>query len=154
MSGEVQSQAKKLGLIDLPRYTFYAQPKKIKVMFSKFKPDSAYLVENWMKNLDSTTTISEFMMGGRSSGYYYLAPQINVYVEIVDKISGYFAYSEDNHVNKIDIYTNNEDYVKAIVKSINDIWDDGILAHLNIKKIEKKFKVKGEDIINAWNSFL
>jgi len=37
MSGEVQSQAKKLGLIDLPRYTFYAQPKKIKVMFSKLK---------------------------------------------------------------------------------------------------------------------
>jgi hypothetical protein len=57
-------------------------------------------------------------------------------------------------VNKIDIYTNNQDYVKAIVKGINDIWDDGILSHLNIKKIEKKFKVKGEDIINAWNSFL
>jgi len=83
-----------------------------------------------------------------------LAPQINVYVEILDKISGYFAYSEDNHVNKIDIYTNNQDYVKAIVKGINDIWDNGILSHLNIKKIEKKFKVKGEDIINAWNSFL
>ena len=39
MSKEIQSQAKKLGLIDLPRYTFYAQPKKNKVMFSKFKPD-------------------------------------------------------------------------------------------------------------------
>lgn len=123
-------------------------------MFSKFKPDIAYLVENWMKNLDSTTTISESMLGARSSGYYYLAPQINVYVEIIDKISGYFAYNEDNHVNKIDIYTNNQDYVKAIIKGINDIWDDGILSHLNIKKIEKKFKVKGEDIKNTWNSFL
>jgi len=154
MSKEFQSQAKKLGLTDLPRYTFYAQPKKIKVMFSKFKPDIAYFVENWMKNLDSTTTISESMKGGRSSGYYYLAPQINVYVEIVDLISGYFAYSEANQVNKIDIYTNNQEYVKEIIKGINDIWDDGILSHLNIKKIEKKFKVKGEDIINAWNSFL
>ena len=154
MSEEVKSQAKKLGLINLPKYTFYGQPKKIKVMFSKFKPDIANIAENWMKNLDSTTTIKETMLGGRSSGYYYLAPQINVYVEIVDKISGYFAYSEDNHVNKIDIYTNNEDYVKAIVKGINDIWDGGILSHLNIKKIEKKFKVKGEEIIKAWNSFL
>jgi len=154
MSGEFQSQAKKLGFIDLPRYTFYAQPKKSKVMFSKFKPDIAYLVEDWMKNLDSTTTSSESALGARSSGYYYLAPQINVYVEIVDKISGYFAYSEDNHVNKIDIYTNNQDYIKAIVKGINDTWDGGILSHLNIKKIEKKFKVKGEDIIAAWNSFL
>ena len=154
MGKEVQSQAKKLGLIDLPRYTFYARPKTNKAKFSKFKPDMAYLTEDWMKNLDPTTAMSESMLGGRSSGYYYLAPQLNVYVEIVDKISGYFAYSEDNHVNKIDIYTNNQDYVKAIVKIINDLWIDGILSHLNTKKIEKKFKVKGEDIINAWNSFL
>ena len=154
MSWEAKSQAKKLGFIDLPRYTFYAQPKKSKVMFSKFKPDIAYIVEDWMKNLDSTTIASESALGARSSGYYYLAPQINVYIEIVDQISGYFAYNEENHVNKIDIYTDNQDYVKAIVKGINDIWDDGILSHLNIKKIEKKFKVKGEDIINAWNSFL
>ena len=154
MSWEAKSQAKKLGFIDLPRYTFYAQPKKFKVMFSKFKPDIAYIVEDWMKNLDSTTIASESALGARSSGYYYLAPQIKVYVEILDQISGYFAHTEDNHVNKIDIYTDNQDYVKAIVKDINDIWDDGILSHLNIKKIEKKFKVKGEDIINAWNSFL
>ncbi len=154
MGKEVQSQAKELGLINLPRYTFYAQPKTFKVKFSKFKPGMAFLLENWIKNLDSTATISEAMLGGRSSGYYYLAPQINLYVEILDKISGYFAYSEDNHVNKIDIYTNNQDYVKAIVKIINDLWDDGILSHLNTKKIEKTFKVKGEDIINAWNSFL
>ncbi|GAG86411.1 unnamed protein product, partial [marine sediment metagenome] len=74
MSQEVQSQAKKLKLIDLPKYTFYAQPKKSKVMFSKFKPDIAYLVEDWMENLDSTTTSSESASGARSSGYYYLAP--------------------------------------------------------------------------------
>ena len=154
MSWEAKSEAKKLGLKDLPKYTFYARPKKSKVMFSKFKPDIAYLVEDWMNNLDSTTTASESALGARSSGYYYLAPQINVYVEIVDHISGYFAYSEDNHVNKIDIYTDNQEYVKEIVKGINDIWDDGILSNLNIKKIEKKFKVKGEEIINAWNSFL
>ena len=154
MSWEIQKQAKELGLIDMPKYTFYAQPRKNKPMYSKFKPDIANLVEEWMKNLDSTTAIKETMLGPRSSCYYYLAPQLNVYVEILDKISGYFAWSEANHVNKIDIYTNNQDYVKTIVKGINDIWDGGILSNLNIKKIEKKFKVKGEEIINAWNSFL
>jgi len=106
-----------------------------------------------MKNLDPTTAMSE-SGGARTSGYYSLAPQFNVYVEIIDKISGYLAWSEDNHVNKIDIYTNNEDYVKELVKIINNIWDGGIVAHLNLKKLEKKYKVRGEDIVNAWNTFL
>ncbi|MHA2051824.1 MAG: hypothetical protein ACW986_19595, partial [Promethearchaeota archaeon] len=91
---------------------------------------------------------------GRSSRYYYLAPQANLYVEIIDKISGFSGWAEDNHVNKIDIYTENPDFVKAIAKVINDIWEDGIVNHLNLKKLQSKFKVRGEDIINAWNSFL
>ena len=59
-----------------------------------------------MKSVDPSTTTSESAKT-RSSSYYYLAPQINVYVEIVDKLSGAFAYSEENHACKIDIYTNN-----------------------------------------------
>lgn len=154
MGKEVQNQAKKLGMMNKPQYTFYAQPRKIKAKFSKIKPDIAYLVADWIKNIDSSATVSESTSGGRSARYFYLAPQANVYVEILDKISGYFAYSEDNHVNKIDIYTDNQDYVKAIVKGINGIWEDGIVNHLKLKKLESKFKVKGEDVINAWNSFL
>ncbi len=153
MGKQVQSQAKKFGLTNLPRYTFYGRPKKIKAKFSKIKPDFAYIVESWMKNLDPTTNMSE-SMGARSSNYYYLAPQLQIYIEIADKLSGYFAYSEENHACKIDIYANNTDYVKAIVKSFNDQWDDGIVSHLNLKKLEKKYKVRGEDIVNAWNSFL
>ena len=150
---QAQSQAKQLGLTNQPQYTFYGGPRKIKVKFSKIKPDFAYIVEDWMKSVDPSTTMSE-SAGARRSSYYYLAPQINVYVEIADKLSGYFAYSEDNHACKIDIYTNNEDHVRTIVRSFNAQWDDGIVPHLNLKKLEKKYKVKGEDVVKAWNSFL
>lgn len=140
-------------MIKLPRYTFYATPKKIKVKASKIKPNFAYIVEDWLKDLDPTTTMSEWTTGGRTSCFYFLAPQLDLYVEILDKIKGYYGWSEDNHVCKIDIYSNNEDFVKKMVKRFNDQWDDGIVSHLNLKKLEKKFKVKGEDIVNAWKSW-
>jgi len=154
MGKEAQNQAKKLGMMSKPQYTFYYSPRKIKAKFSKVKPDVAYLIEDWIKNIDPSAIISESTSGGRSARFFNLAPQANVYVEILDKISGFVAYSTDNHVNKIDIYTDNQDYVRAIVKGINGIWEDGIVNHLKLKKLESKFKVKGEDIINAWNSFL
>jgi hypothetical protein len=137
-----------------PQYTFYAQPRKYHTKFSKSKPDIAYIVEDWIKQIDPSNVMSESSSGGRSSRYYCLAPQANVYVEILAKISGFYGWAEENHVVKIDIYTENQDHVKAIVKSINGIWEDGILNHLKLKKLESKFKVKGEDIINAWNSYL
>lgn len=153
MGKEIQRRAMQLGLTNQPIYTFYAQPRKIKAKFSKIKPDIAYIIENWMNSVDSSAAQSE-KSGGRSSKYYNVAPALNLYVEIVDRLSGTFAYSEGNHVCKIDIYTNNEDHVRAIVKSINGIWDDGIIPHLNIKKLEKKFKIKGEGIINAWEAYI
>ncbi|MFW9881294.1 MAG: hypothetical protein ACFFG0_50160 [Candidatus Thorarchaeota archaeon] len=153
MGREAQYQAERLGMMNMPQYTFYAQPRKIKVKASLIKPDIAYLVEDWIKNIDPRNIISELFVI-RGSRFFYLAPQAKVYVEILDKMSGLYAFSEDNHVDKIDIYTENQDYVKAIVKSIDSIWEDGIVNHLKLKKLESKFKVKGEDITNTWNSFL
>lgn len=153
MGKEIKRKANQLGLINQPQYTFYARPKKIKAKFSKIKPDIAYTIENWINGADASAAMSE-SVGARSSSYYFLAPELKTYVELVDKLSGAFAYSEGNHVCKIDIYTENEDYVRAIVKDINNIWEDGIIDHLNLKKLESKFKVKGEDIVNAWKAFL
>ena len=153
MGKQVQKKAIQLGLTNQPKYTFYVQPRKVKGKFSRVKPDFAYIIENWMNDIDSSNSMSEIARG-RSYSFYYMAPELNIYVELVDKIGGGIAYNEANHAIKIDIYTNNEDYVRALVKGINGIWDDGIVPHLNIPKLEKKFKVKGEDIINALNSFL
>ena len=148
-----QKRAIQLGITNQPQYTFYAQPRKIKAKFSKIKPDIAYIIENYLKEADPSAIINE-SSGGRSSKYFYLAPSLNTYVELINKLSGAFSYAEDNHVCKIDIYTNNEDHVRAIVKGINEIWDDGIINHLVLRKLESKYKVRGEDIINAWKAFI
>ena len=88
-----------------------------------------------------------------------MATEMNIYVEVVDTTTTRVYpstrdYRGDKHVNKIDIYTNNEDHVRAIAKSINAIWDDGIIPHIDFKKIEKNFKIGKEEIINQWNAFL
>ena len=152
MGKKLQKEAMRLGLTDLPKYTFYAQPRKTKVKFSKTKPDFAYIVEDWMKSVDPSTAQDETGAGVNNT-FYYMAPQIGVYVEIADKV-GLFAFSPDKHVSKIDIYTNTEDHVRTIVKKINAIWDDGILPHLDFKRLENKYKVGREDIISGWNAFL
>ena len=54
----------------------------------------------------------------------------------------------------MDIYGKNEDLVRQIVKMTNDQWKEGIIAHLDLKKIEKKFKISSDDVINSWNQFL
>ncbi len=154
MGKEAQSRAKKSGMMSKPQYTFYYSPRKVKAKFSKIKPDVAYLMEDWIKQVDSSAIISESTTGGRSAKFFYFAPQANIYIEILDKISGYLAYSTDNHVNKIDIFTENQDYVKAIVQGINNIWEDGLINNLRYKKLRSKFKVNEEDIANAWKAFL
>ncbi len=154
MGKRTQKEAMQLGLTNLPKYTFYAQPRKIKVKLSKIKPDSAYLLENWMKSVDPSAKMDENAKYGYKSEYYYMAPEKNIYVEIAMNLAKGFVYNEDSHVYKIDIYTNNEEHVRAIAKDINAIWDDGILNHLDFKKLKKKYKVEKEDVINQWNAFL
>jgi hypothetical protein len=155
MGKTVKKEATQLGLTNLPKYTFYAQPRKVKAKFSRVKPDIAYLVEDWMTKIDPSTKMGE--SGGRATAYYYLAPGLNIYVEVESKMfakSRFTMYNADKQVTKFDIFTNNQDYVRSLVKGMNEIWEDGMVPHLNFEKLQKKFKVGKEDIINAWNSFL
>ena len=155
MVKKVQKEAMELGLTSLPKYTFYTQPRKVKGKASKVKPDIAYSVENWMSNIDPSIKMGE--SGGRTSDYYYLAPGLNIYVEVKSRMfakSRFTMYNADKQVAKFDIYTNNEDQVRTLAKEINGIWDDGMVPHLNYEKLEKKFKVGKEDILSAWNTFL
>lgn len=155
MGKGVKKEAIQLGLTNLPKYTFYCQPKKVKAKASKVKPDIAYVVENWMPSIDPSTKMSE--SGGRTSEYFYLAPGINTYVVVTSRMfakSRFTMYKADKQVTKFDIYTNNEEHVRAIVGNMNAIWDDGMIPHLNFEKLEKKFKVGKEEVINQWNAFL
>ncbi|MFX1363947.1 MAG: hypothetical protein ACFFCE_13790 [Promethearchaeota archaeon] len=155
MGKKVQKEAMQLGLTNLPKYTFYTQPKKVKAKASKVKPDIAYSIENWMTSIDPSIKMSE--TGGRTSGYYYLSPGANIYIEVMSKMfakSRFTMYNADKQVTKFDIYTNNEDYVRTIAKDINSIWDDGMIPHLNYEKLQKKFKVGKEEIMTSWNTYL
>lgn len=153
MGKQLKKEAAKLGLTNQQKYTFYARPKKMKMKFSKYKPDLAYKVENFIKSIDPSVKSAE-SGGGRNNTFYFLSPQTNFYAEIADKMSGMVVHNPNNHTVQIDLYTDNVDYVKAIVADINSIWDDGVIPHLNIDKLASKYKVRQEDIINAWNSFL
>ena len=153
MVKQIEKDAMRLGLTKLPKSTFFGRPKKIKMKFSKYKPDTAYVIENWMTSVDPSLAMKE-SAGARSSRFYYMSTQLGVYVEVYNKMAGMAAFNPDNYVSQIDIYTNNEDHVRAIVKGFNSLWDDGIVANIDYKKIEKKFKVKEEDVINQWNAFL
>jgi len=153
MGKKLKKEAAKLGITSQPKYTFYARPRKLKMKFSKYKPDIAYKIENFMMSIDPSTMSTE-SGGGRNNTFYFLSTQMNMYAEIADRMAGMIVPNPINHAIQIDIYTNNQDYIKSIVRDINNIWDDGILAHLDIHKLAKKYKVREEDIINAWKSFL
>jgi len=155
MGKGVRKDAMQLGLMNLPKYTVYCQPKKVKAQFSKVKPDIAYVVEDWITNIDPSTKIGN--TSGRTVEYQYLAPGINTYVEVTSRLfakSRFTMYNADKQVVKVDIYTNNEDHARAIAKDINAIWDDGMAPHLNFEKLQKKFKVGKEDAMSTWNAFL
>ena len=62
--------------------------------------------------------------------------------------------SADNFVFQLDIYSENTDLVKTVVKVVNDIWEDGITNHINWDKVKKKFKVSRADVEQAWMNFL
>ena len=77
-------------------------------------------------------------------------------MEVNDKAAGFAAVKPANRVLEINIYTENEEYIWGIAITVNSIWTDadGLLTHMIWKKIEKKFKVKQEDVIAEWTKLL
>lgn len=153
MADKLQKEAARLGLTNQPKYTFYARPRKMRMKFSKYKPDIVYRIEEWMMNMDPSTQMSE-SGGGRNNTFYYLSSKLNMFAEIADKMAAMVIHNPDNHAIQIDLYTTNNEYVKAIIQYLNSIWEDGIINHLNTKKLAKKYKIRKEDIINAWKAFI
>ncbi|MHA2185852.1 MAG: hypothetical protein ACXAAI_12735 [Promethearchaeota archaeon] len=153
MGKAVQRQAKSMGLMNLPKYTFYCQPAGIKRKFSTTTPRFIYTINDWVASFDQSCQRDD-AGGGRTAWSFILAPQSGLYIEITSKIAGFSAMSAENYVSQVDIYTENTDNVKTIVKILNDQWPDGMLNHIDLRKIEKKFKVNGNDVVNAINQFL
>ncbi len=148
-----RKQANKLGLTKLHKTILYARPKKIRMTFNRTVSDVEGRIRDYAKLLD-TSFSQDRSGGGRSSVSYYIAPKANLYVEVVNKVKGFGAVNPGNRVLQISIFTDRDEHVRKIADIINQIWDDGVLAHINWEKIEKTYKVKKEDCITAWNALL
>ena len=134
----------------------YARTRKFRQTFSKFIPDIGDAIRDYISFTLGSTLLQEKSGGGRNQTYYYLAPDLNLFVEVVDKMSGFTVYNCNNHLDRINIYNENDEYIRGIANAINALWSDvgGILEHVIWNKIENKFKVKKEDYIGTWKSFL
>ncbi len=157
---EIQKKAETLGLKNLQKYSFFGQRKGAAVLKTETKkhtfrhnmPKFLIKIIQWLESIDPSTQETD-AGGGRNVTFYVLSPQAGVYIEIDDRIAGALDIPR-NHVYKMDIYGQSEDPIKHIVKMVNEQWKDGIIAHLDMKNIEKKFKINSDDVINSWNQFL
>jgi len=159
-SKKIKKEAEILGFKNLQKYTFFGQRKGLAILKTETKkhtfrhnmPKFIIKIIEWLESIDPSTQESD-AGGGRNVTFYLLSPQAGVYIEVDDRIAGTLDIPR-NHVYKMDIYGKNEDLVKQIVKITNDQWKEGVIAHLDFKKIEKKFKISSDDVINSWNQFL
>ena len=159
-SKQIQKEAEVLGFKNLQKYTFFGQRKGGAVIKTDTKkhafrhnmPRFLIKIIQWLESIDPSTQESD-AGGGRNVTFYLLSPQAGVYIEVDDRIAGALDITR-NHVYKMDIYGQNKDSIRQIVKMVNEQWKDGIIAHLDLKKIEKKFKISSEEVINSWNQFL
>ncbi|MFX1388744.1 MAG: hypothetical protein ACFE9Z_01620 [Promethearchaeota archaeon] len=159
-SKEIQKKAETLGLKSLQKYTFFGQRKGAAILKTETKkhtfrhnvPNFLIKIIKWLNSSDPSTQESD-AGGGRNVMFYLISPQTGVYIEVDDRIAGALDIPK-NHVYKMDIYGKNKDTIREIVKMVNDQWKDGILNHLDLKKIQKKFNISSEDLISSWNQFL
>ncbi len=153
MGKGARKKAISLGFTNFRETILFCRPKKIRMMFSKYMPDTADAVKEYLKQIDPTTEVTS-SGGGRNNTFYMLAPQAQLYVELADKMAGMAVPNSNNHVIKMNIFCNNDEYIHAIANTAYYRWDDGLLNHIDLKKIEKKYKVKSEDVLAAWKAII
>ncbi len=151
MGKNIRKEAEKLGLKNQQHTVLYARPREIRVTFSKHVPDAADAIRDYIAMKDSNME-QDRSGGGRTNTFYYLASSLKLYVEVIYKA----AFSAANRTVQINIYTENEDYIRGIANAVNTLWADvnGLLANMIWPNIEKNFKVKKEDCIAEWNKWL
>lgn len=142
MGKKVRKRAGELGLTKLRMTILYARPRKMRMIFSKYVPDTADAIRDYVSTLDPSFVQSS-SGGGRNNTYYYLAPQANLYVEVADKATGFALPNPANHAIQINIFSDNDEHIREIADAVNQQFADGILAHMDWKKTEKNSKSRG-----------
>ena len=153
MVHKIRKQADRQGITNIKNVILYGRPKKMKMMFSKSKPDVVSLIADYM-NLNDPGFAQGSSGGGRNNTFYLIAPQLNLYAEVSDKTAGFAAVDPSNHVIKLEIFSESEEHVRTIAQRINQQWEDGIMPHMEWNKLASKFKVHRDDIVAAWDYYL
>jgi len=154
MGSIVVKVAKQLGLNKLRLTTLYARPRRIHQTFGGIStPDIIVSIRDYIHFQDSSF-LQGRSGGGRNRTYYFLSQAKQIYMEVIDKASGFFIVDPSNHAFQVNIYCNEEQYIKEIAQILNNLFNNGILVHMDWKKIEGKYKVKADDCIAEWNKWL
>ena len=153
MGKKLRKEADRLGFTKLRKTVLYARAKKFRTTFSKYVPDTADAVRDYLTLHDPTLEQAR-SGGGRNNTWYFLAPQIQAYVEFVDKAAGFVVLNPSNHAIEISIFCDNEEHIRGLANAVNSVWEDGILAHMDWKKITKKFKVSQDEALAEWKKWL
>ncbi len=153
MGSKVQKQAIQLGLTQLRLTTLYAHARTSRLTYSKSVPDTADIIRDIIKFQDPNF-VQDRTGSVKDEVYYYLSQQAQIYVEVFHKVDGFNFRTPTNHLNKANIYCNNEEMIRAIAHAINNVFEDGMLAHMDWPKFEKKYKVQAEDCIAEWKKWL
>ncbi len=153
MGNTIYQEAEALGLIKQKLTVLYAQPRKYRRTASKFIPDVGDVIRDYI------TLINPALEQGKTGGarnftFQYLSIVANLFVEVVDKTVSMNAAKPSNRVLQINIYSDNEEYIKGIAKAIDQVFENGMIANIDWKKLEKAFQIKKEDCIAAWNALL
>ena len=160
MVEKIRQQADDLGITKLRKTILYGHPTKIRQTFGRFVPNTDRAMRDYLRQFDPS------VIDGRKSPpllisrrrlpvmtYYLIAPQLKVYIEDIDKITAW-VYKPINHALKITIFSDNDEYIRGIANTLNQLWDGKILDNIIWQKIEKVYKVKKDDCSATWKALL
>ena len=152
MGSKLRKQAEALGLTKQLKTNLYAQPRKVRITFWKRVPDVADRVRDYI-NLFDPSFSKESTGVNRFNTSYFLSSKAHLYVEVVSDLVG-FMETNTNTVVQINIFSNDDTHTRGIAKVVNQIFEEGMLPHINWQKIESRFKVNKEDCIATWKALL
>jgi len=152
MGNEIRDQAEKLGLLELPGITLYAHPSGVRQTFARIVPHTDNTVQNYISQIDPSF-VKGRSGGSRGSTYVIYAPNANIYFEDQDLYIGW-AHNEKNHLQQIKIHADTEEKIRHIAQIIDNLYTNGVVANINWKKINKKYKVDEKEGIAMWNKVL
>ena len=157
MGKDAKKEAKKTGYFDLPLTVLHTRIKEFaRLTFARYVPDVADAVRDLFTEQDPDI-FSSASGSSRNSTFYHLSHTLRTYVEIHSICAAIYEGNMKNWVVEMKIYSENEDVIRKIVRTIDNMFEGGMIKNIDNdiwKKFKKKFKANQEDIIAEWNKWL